>query len=163
MKLKFCLLAMLLVGATASAHGTEASLEQVQGAYKIDIGLSQPAITSGESVRFSFELYASDETAKPVEYSDVWTSVRAGKNTLFAGSIHKPESGLLPVMTYEFAAPGNYDLTVRYMDKGKSIVEANFPIEVIPGEAKANSWMPFLIGIGGVLIGFGLSFLIRKK
>ena len=128
----------------ALAHGGGESLEKVVNAYKIDIGYDSVTIEAAKPLFFDFDL-VFNESGEGSEFSDIWVRIAKGKQTVFAGGIHKPSFGNT-TMVYTFSEGGEYDLNVRFQNEGEEIVEASFPLAVQSASNAADS-------------GLGISFL----
>jgi hypothetical protein len=122
------ILALLLLSAPgiADAHVTGNSFEQVNGAYRVDVGYDLSPFVAGEAVRFDFNV-VQEQTLEDVDFGDVWVRVSQGNRTVFASGIHKPVLGKTG-MTFTFPDAGDYDLSVRFQKNGSSIVETTFPV-----------------------------------
>ena len=87
-------------------------------------------------------------------------------SVLFAGSLHA--TGYGPAnMSYAFPEAGEYEMTVRFVQNGKSIVETTVPVAVAKNESASRPFMDFLsltslitivIGLGaGIVLGIRFS------
>ncbi|MFZ2522236.1 MAG: hypothetical protein WAX44_00015 [Minisyncoccia bacterium] len=148
-------------------HGTGGTFEEVVNGYKVDVGYEPEKVVSGESQRFDFDLYDLGE--KEVVFTQVWVNISQGSKTVFAGGINKSYIGGAG-MTFIFPSPGEHKINVRYENEDKSIVESSFLLEVEKNElVEGNSQKfyflknSFLFGIFGLILGFGLKYIIDKK
>lgn len=153
---------ILSLALNASAHSIGSSLEKIEGEYKIDIGVSEPTIRADETVRFNFELYSSEDDSA-VDYSEVWILIRSGTQTLLSGNLNRPKNGLLPSLSYVFPKEGNYEFTVRYVRDNTKLVETTFDLAVEKGEQQKQTKLPIAYGLVGLLLGFMLALILRRK
>jgi hypothetical protein len=162
---KILIIGAFLFAQTASAHSLGASLEKIEGEYKIDIGVSEMVIRAGETVRFGFELYSATD-GSDIGYDEVWVLIRSKDDrTLFSGNINRPESGLLPTMSYVFPEKGSYEFTARYVMDNKKLVEATFEMTVEKNEDEQPYAQPLMYGLIGLALGLAVTAgtLIKRK
>lgn len=153
------------------AHGESFSIETVVDGYLVDIGQTPEVITTNRSVRFAYDLL-DNETNEVVSYTDVWVLIQKvsdqndRKKTIFASGIHQPRFGSTG-MTFTFPESGEYELSVRYQnDEEGSIVDTSVPITVIEEPENDETdlpWLPLTSGLIGLVLGFALTFMLRKK
>ena len=96
------------------------------------------------------------------DFTNVWVRIapKDGNGILFAGFLYRPEF-LLTGMSYAFQKAGQYELTVRFLNKdGEALAEATFPLVVedsgskfpkalvtgIVSGAVLGAWIPYLFG-----------------
>jgi len=148
----------------ASGHGFGQSLEKVVDNYIIDVGIDALDLVAGEPVRFDFVLWSKDRN--PIDFTDAWVRIApAERGIVFAGNLHQPEFGSTG-MTYVFPKGGDYELTVRFQNKGEAIIEASFPLKVGAGASDASGASHNLlmgIFIGFIVGGATVWFLKRKR
>ncbi len=159
--LSFFILPVIVFG-----HGTGGTFEEVVGGYKVDVGYEPENVLSGESLRLDFDLY--DLQDKEVEFTEVWVNVSQENKTVFAGEINRSFIGGAG-MTIVLSNPGEYKVSVRYENGDKSIVEASFPLLVENSDAIkddsefSGSKISYIFGLAGLILGFGLKYIIDKK
>ena len=154
---------------SARAHVSGQTIEKNLGEYSVDIGYDSPDINpmAGEPVRFDFRLYKG-EKKELVEFSKMWFKASLGNVPMIAGRLAKDE--LIPTgLLFTFPQGGEYDITVRFSDKDKTLAETTFPIsvgkavyETGPAQNSKNKW----VVLGGsvlliCLVGYWFGF--RKK
>lgn len=150
-----------------SAHGTGVSYEENKNGYLIDIGHDE-FIAADESTRFDFTIYPDDlESIEGEVFTDVWVTFTKDKQLFFAGGIHKPMFGATG-FTYVFPEEGTYTVSTRFQKDGETVVETQFPLEVIPPlETESGGLPPFapyaLFAIGGLLLGGAIGLFIPKN
>lgn len=156
----------LLIASVVFAHGTGVSYEENKDGYKIDIGHDE-FIAALESTRFDFVVYP--ENIKDVEgeiFTDVWVTFTKDKKLFFAGGVHKPVFGSTG-FTYVFPEQGTYIVSARYQNDGETVVQTEFPLEIIaPLEVKKepNPFILFgLLTLAGLLIGVAIGLFIPRK
>lgn len=148
----------------AEGHGLGQSLEKEVGDYIIDVGYDAiDKIEVGEATRFDFNLWNQSKT-DIADFDHVWVRIAPKDEGLsFAGFLYRPEF-LLTGMSYTFEKSGEYELTVRFVDKeDKTLAEATFPltIEDTGSSFSADTITGILIGIMvGVVATF---FIVRKR
>lgn len=133
-----CVLLYAVVINSAHAHGFGVTLDQVVGDYIANIDYDAvTGIYAGSPAQFAFELFNKDRSQQ-IEFSNVWVSITlAGKNTFvrpvfdggIVGSTFPPSS-----IVFAFPTAGSYTLTLRYEKGDKTLAEATFPLDVLPGE-----------------------------
>ncbi len=161
----FCIGTLLFV-TSVSAHGTGVSYEETKDGYKIDIGHDE-FIAALESTRFDFIVYPENIANVEGEiFTDVWVTFTKDKKLFFAGGIHKPVFGSTG-FTYVFPEQGTYIVSARYQKEGVTVVQTEFPIEVIaPLETKKepNPFLMYgLLTFAGLLLGIAIGLFIPKK
>lgn len=163
------MLAVVVLGTTysiATAHGTGVSYEENKDGYKIDIGHDE-FIAAEESTRFDFAVFPEDISSVEGEiFTDVWVTFTKEKKLFFAGGVHKPVFGSTG-FTYVFPEEGSYIVSARFQKEGQTVVETEFPLEVIvPLEAEKEQ-LPFvassIFGVGGLLLGLAIGLFIPRK
>lgn len=146
------------------AHGESFSIETVVDGYLIDIGQTPEIVTTNRSVRFAYDLL-DNMTNEVIAYTDVWVRIQQDKKVIFASGINQPKFGSTG-MTFTFPETGEYEMSVRYQNDEGSIVETSVPITVIedPEDGGTDSpWLPLATGLIGLVLGFALAFMLRKK
>ena len=150
-----------------SAHGLGQSIEKTIGDYTVEVEYEAPELQAEEPVRLDFKISKKDMPGS-VEFTDTWVRIAQGTETIFVGSIHNPEFGKAG-MTFTFPESVNYELSVRFQNKDQTLAEASFPLTVAAGEKQANStrtsqpYSALITGIIGLALGYGLSFLMKRK
>ena len=147
----------------ASGHGFGQSLEKVVDNYIIDVGIDALDLVAGEPVRFDFVLWSKDRN--PIDFTDAWVRIApAERGIVFAGNLHQPEFASAGV-SYAFPKAGDYELTVRFQNKGESIIETSFPLKVGAGASDTSgSWKNSLMGIFiGIIIGSAAVWFLKWK
>lgn len=132
--MRLLLLTLFLVPLAANAHGDAPSLEAEVGGYLIDIGY-EPDLAPKETIEFDFDLF---RIGPPIDYADFASiDVRVTRNgaQVSSASVGNDES-YRPVVGMAFDEPGGYDMDVRYLDVGGSLIVARtFHLEV-PSDAR---------------------------
>ena len=154
------------LGAGVFAHNLGQSLEKQAGEYIIDIGYDSltSLLVSGEAIRFDFNLWNKDRT-EFADFTSVWVRVAPVESGItFAGYLGFPEFGALG-MSYAFPKPGNYTFTARFFNGEETLAEASFPLSVTGGmeERAGASYQWAIAGIAGIILGFMLSFIFRRR
>ena len=157
------IIAVLFVGsATTSAHGSEESFEKQVGNILIDVGYSTANFTTDASVVFNFDVKSEEEE---VFFTDVWVRIVKDTSTVFATGVHNARLGGA-LMTYKFPGAGQYELSVRYQNDGKNVVEATFPLVVEQGEVEQGGRGKITYIVLGFLGGLVLSsvpFMLMRR
>ena len=147
------------------AHGLGQSLEKNVGDYILDVGYDAiDQIETNLAIRFDFNLWTKGK-ADMADFDHVWVRISPNdKGILFAGFLYRPEF-LLTGMSYTFQKSGQYDLTVRFLNKeDKTIAEATFPLMVKRGEQERKSLFQTLsAGIGGLIVGVVAVLFFKNK
>lgn len=153
----------------ADAHGFGQVLERTAGEYTVQFEYEALELQADESVRLDFAITKKDPS-ESVEFTDIWVRIAQGNETVFTGSILNPEFGRAG-MIFTFPENGEYELSVRFQNKDKTLAEASFPLSVVPsmgnerksggGLASSAGWL--LGGLIGLGVGFLLSFLAKKR
>lgn len=156
---------ILFVGGTMLyAHEFGESFEGQDGDVFIDIGYSVENITDDTSVVFDFEILDSEENMIP--FSDVWVRITQEKSTVFASGIYNARLGGA-LMTYKFPESGEYELSARFQDDGKSIAEGTFPVVVERGASRSvgsGRVVYAALGLlGGIILGSVPLMLLRRR
>lgn len=163
------LIAMVLIVASADAHGLGETLSATVSGYQIDIDYDTPILEAGLPTSFNFRLLEGGEGSGEVPFTVVWVRIdrqsggTAGNPTVFsAGLSEKPAS-----LTYAFPGAGNYELVASFRDGGKTLAEASFLLAVEEGTEPSRSRFPrdtALGVIGGAILGIALGrFLFRAS
>lgn len=164
------LLGLILVSVSlytvVSAHGTGVSYEETKDGYKIDIGHDE-FIAAGEATRFDFLLYPENiENIEGEIFTDVWVTFTQDKGLFFAGGIHKPVFGSTG-FTYVFPHEGTYTVSARYQKDGETVVQTEFPLEIIPPLTTKKEINPLilyaLIALAGLVFGTAVGLFIPRK
>lgn len=171
MKHVFTILIGLCIACTtaslAFAHGTGVSYEENKDGYLIDIGHDE-FIAAKESVRFDFTIYPEDiESIEGEVFTDVWVTITKENKIFFASGIHKPVFGTTG-LTFVFPEEGTYTLSARFQNEGETVVETEFPLEVIPplpGDQEGiNPLIIYgLLTVAGLCIGFAVALFIPRR
>ncbi len=148
------------------SHGDTFSYEETKEGYKIDIGHDE-FIAKGESVRFDFAVYPENiEAIEGEVFTDVWVTLTKDKKAYFAGGVDKPVFGATG-FTFVFPEEGVYTLSARFQNEGDTVVQTEFPLEIIPAIDEPKQLPPFVLNsifaAGGLLLGFGIAFFIPRK
>jgi hypothetical protein len=159
----------VMLGASHSivtAHGTGVSYEENKDGYKIDIGHDE-FIAAGESTRFDFAIFPEDISSIEGEiFTDVWVTFTKEKKLFFAGGVHKPVFGSTG-FTYVFPEEGSYIVSARFQNNGQTVVETEFPLEVIPPLEAETTQLPLvtngIFAAGGLLLGIAIGLFIPRK
>lgn len=162
----------------AHAHGFGVTLDRAVGDYIVNVDYDAvTGIYAGSPVQFAFELFNKDRSQQ-IEFSNVWVSITlAGKNTFarpvfdggIVGSTFPPSS-----IIFAFPSAGSYTLTLRYEKADKTLAEATFPLDVLPGETTVGQGGFFHLNSdvfkGGLVVialwvitGFGRRMLRKKE
>lgn len=156
-------LLFILLPATSLAHSTGSSLEQEVDGYIIDIGQNPETLVSNEQVTFDFSLFKRPTGA--VSWSRVWVRVARGDTTVFAGGIAKSVIGPTTLLTQ--LPKGEYTLTARYEEGTNILVEATFPLSVLPSGAgigqSDDSGKIVAFGLGGIALGLVAGFFLMRR
>ena len=147
-----------------NGHGLGQSLEKQVNGLIMDIGYDAiDSIYAEDTIHFDFNLWKDGKT-EIVDFSHVWVRIApgSGEGIVFTGFLHRPEF-VLTGMSYTFQKPGEYELTVRFLDKDDNILaEESFPLTV----EKSGSGLPMniIIGLGiGIVVGAGVTFFLVNK
>lgn len=165
-------LAMLVValGGTnqlAIAHGTGVSYEENKDGYLIDIGHDE-FIAADESTRFDFNIFPDDISSIEGEvFTDVWVTFTKDKKLFFAGGIHKPVFGTTG-FSFVFPEEGTYIISARFQNAGETVVQTEFPMEIIPSlEKNEPESFPLvtsaIFAVGGLLFGTAIGLFIPRR
>ena len=144
-----------IFGFNSLAHGLGQSLEKEVNGYFIEAGVP---------IRFDFNLLTKDRLSTE-DFTSVWVKIAPrDKGLSFAGFLHRPEF-LLTGMSYTFQNAGQYEITVRFLDKeDKNLAEASFPLEVQGGDLEQQALLQAIgAGIGGLVLGAITAWLLKNK
>ncbi|OGM97083.1 MAG: hypothetical protein A3B86_03030 [Candidatus Yanofskybacteria bacterium RIFCSPHIGHO2_02_FULL_38_22b] len=154
-----------IFGFNSLAHGLGQSLEKEVNGYFIDVGYDAvDSIEAGVPIRFDFNLLTKDRLSTE-DFTSVWVKIAPrDKGLSFAGFLHRPEF-LLTGMSYTFQNAGQYEITVRFLDKeDKNLAEASFPLEVQGGDLEQQALLQAIgAGIGGLVLGAITAWLLKNK
>ena len=149
------LLLSLLLAVPVYAHVNGVSYEKTKDGYQIDAGYGAPAPSVGESLLMDFRLR---KEGKDVDFTDTWVKVTADNGSVvFASGIHNAEFGG-PRMSYVFPREGKYTISMRFENKGETLVEDSFPITVLPATGTGILLFgiditPYLMLLVGIALG----------
>lgn len=147
MKTKFAfVVALLLLPVAALAHGDGFSYEALSSGYFIDIGYDDAA--AGEPVTFDLGLFDEGKLER-VAFEYAWVRIAHSGATVFAGPVSSMDFGK-PGFTILLAKAGDYIAEVKFVDAGKTLVEASFPFEI--QDAEAGGPLDARILLGGVAV-----------
>ncbi len=138
--------------AMASAHGIGKSIERVMGDYLIDIGYDPDPLRAGENSVFDFVLKGSADK-KEIPFTHVWVRLERGEGIVLAVGLKKADLGKTSLL-YNFPEAGEYQLTARFQDNDKTLVEATVPVIVAPSivEATQPAFPASFLEIGGAFL-----------
>lgn len=154
-----------IFGFNGLAHGLGQSLEKEVNGYLVDIGYDAvDVIEANNAIRFDFNLWEKNRIDM-ANFDYIWVRISpSDRGISFAGFLYRPEL-LLTGMSYTFQNSGQYELTVRFLDKeDKILAETSFPLEVRGGDLERKALLQALgSGIGGLIIGSVIVLFLRKK
>jgi hypothetical protein len=157
------IISFFVISQPAFSHGLGQSLEKEVNGYIIDVGYDAiDKIEAGQATRFDFNL-TNKEKNQNIDFDHVWVRISPKEGgIIFAGYLFHPEY-LLTGMSFSFPKEGNYEVTVRFIDKDdKSIAETTFPLEIIPGErASGSSNTQLIYGALGLAAGFIAAWFLK--
>jgi hypothetical protein len=166
------IISIVMFPQTGNAHGAGMTFSEVVDGYQVDVDYSDLVLESGTAGRFTFNLFSDPEREEPVEFTDLWVRIekkREGKNgeILFAGPIFSPTFGG-PGFTIVFPKGGEYELSVRYNNGDKEVVEATFPLSVEKGAGEKNFfdigfWRGLFCGVLAVLLFGGVLMFAQRR
>ena len=163
-KLFFTILFIFSAG-IAGGHGLGQSFEQKAGNYVIDVGYDAiDKIYSVDTVHFDFNLW-KENRMDMADFDHVWVRIAPkDKGILFTGFLYRPDF-LLTGMSYTFEVAGEYDLTVRFLNKNdETLAEASFPLTVEKKAADKTEIFKIIgAGVIGLLVGLILSSLFKDR
>lgn len=135
--LVFGLSILLTFPSMVLAHGSDEVGRVEVGAHLIIVDSIIKTLTSGAAQRLNVEVEKKDATsteAKRVDYSEVWIRITGPNDEfLFSGNIHRTDIGFVTGFTYFFANPGDYELTMRFLNSGVVVAEGSIAVPVAPG------------------------------
>lgn len=160
------MLMLLVLPVSLFAHGTGVSYEENKDGYLIDIGHDE-FIAALESTRFDFQVYPEDISMVEGEvFTDVWVTFTKDKKIFFAGGIHKPEFGATG-FTYMFPEVGTYTISVRFQNRGETVVQTEFTLDIIaPLEEQKKANVFVLLGLlvtAGTIAGVAVGLFVPRK
>jgi hypothetical protein len=166
MKIMKLYIILLLFPIMLFAHGSGASLEKEVGNYFIDIGYEPAEIVAGDSLRFDFGIFTGSDKSE-VLFSDIWVNISKENKTVFATGVHRQDLGTTG-LTMVFPEGGEYVLDVRFQNKGESIAQTTFSIDVLESEndsGTAKSIYSSYFGlIASFVFGIGVAYFgLRRK
>jgi hypothetical protein len=161
---------LMFFPALVFAHGAGDAIQKEHNGYLLSVGSADVFMYANEAGRINFEI----ETKAGVAFegwSGVWTRVeRPNGELLFAGTIERGGDGLLAGMSYYFPEPGVYDITLRFMDRGRVIAESSFPLPVLENPATpmatrfpSDPFTYLVVLVLGVVGGFAINDIFLKK
>ena len=169
MRLKYfaCLLALVLMPVSVSAHAVGAFWTAQDGEYTADVGYDPATFTAGEYTRFDFLLWRGPaDTGELTDFAQVWVRILAvnEKNTVLATGIWKQPIGPTTLL-YEFQKAGKYTIETSYRDvQGNDIAVASFPVDVAAADSSMfASLMPLLALCIGIGIGAAAAILFGRR
>lgn len=157
----------MTITSIVSANGFGQTLDKAVGDYiaNVDYDSFVSEIDPLAAVRFNFQLWNKNRT-EPVEFSDVWVRIapQNGFGILFAGTLGQPDFGPAG-FSFLFQKGGAYEITARFENKDKTLVEASFPLTVTGEESivRQHNWTNLGLAVfSGIIVGLALAFLFRK-
>ncbi|MEK9160551.1 MAG: hypothetical protein AAB440_00745 [Patescibacteria group bacterium] len=123
---KIIVIFLLLCAFPIYAHDTGPSFETALDGYTIDIGYSENAPTTEDTVIFDFNI---TQEGVHTTFDDVWVRIERKEAVVFATGIYNSEFGG-PRLSYRFPTAGSYTIIVRYENDGETLVETTFPLVV---------------------------------
>ena len=155
----------LFIGSTmVSAHGVGSSFEEQVGETLVDIGYNVEDFTTDTSVVFDFSI--KNDEGRELPFTDVWVRIVRDKSTVFATGIYNASLGGA-IMTYTFPGTGEYELSARFQDDGKSIVEATFPLVVTSGASRLGENGSVIVSVlsffGGAILSMMIFAFMRRQ
>lgn len=168
---------IVLMGATllaiplssVSAHGLGTSLEREVDGYFVDVGYDPDPLRANRSVRFDFELYdepVTDDTAsaKSIDYTSVWVRLEQEGRTILATGVAKALWGPTTLLMDLPETVGPLTVHVRYERGEEVLVDTSFTLNVEQSpEQTGISNNPVLPGLGGLVVGALLAFLVLRR
>ncbi len=141
-RLLFFLIALFIAPhVNTFAHGNENSFEKVIGAYFVDIGYTNDAVTNSP-LQLDFEIYKSNNstsTGNKAPFSDVWLRIEKDNVTMLATGIHRPEFGNAGIL-YVPQKEGVYTIHFRFENDNATLVESSFDIQVASDQSIATQY-----------------------
>ncbi len=169
-KLVISLFALLILASPAWAHGTEKVLNQDSGNYTLSLSYDPFELVLGEGVPLGFNISPKNGTSA-VDYSNAYVKITPpkGEDFIFAAPISKAEFGVTSVL-FKFPGSGDYKISASFRRGTDAIAETDFVLNVPAPKTPASNGpgIPFnkealMIGLGGLILGYGLSLVIKKK
>lgn len=169
-KLVTGLFALLILASPAWAHGTEKVLNQDSGNYILSLSYDPFELDLGEAVPLGFNISPKVGTGQ-VDFTHVYVKVVPPKfeESIFAAAVKKAEFGETSVLV-KFPGGGDYKISASFRQANDTVAETDFALNV-PQPKKlettsSNSLITkesILFGLGGLVLGYGLSLILKKK
>jgi hypothetical protein len=149
-------LALVVLTPGAGAHGLQSSLQKEVGPYLVDVGYDAYEFESNKETIFNFALIANAQGTdmSKWEFAD-FDEVRirfAPEGQDAPEKIIKLEAPLVAYATHTFPSDGQYVLTVKFLNDGKEVSAADFPIAV------GSQWTAWKIAVTLVILAINAVF-----
>lgn len=154
----FILALALVLPVFTSAHGGETIGRVEKDGYVVTLDAIVTSWRAGESERMNLEIErVAATTSAEVAYTDIWVRITGTDDAIhFVGTIGRAPDGFVTGLSFLFPESGNYEVTTRFMDGEREIVEASFPVAVAPSHrdwAEVLPWViaPLLLVLGWIV------------
>ena len=150
--------AVLLSAQIVSAHTGGFTYETTKDEYFIDIGASNTEFIPGKLNLFEYNLYKVTDPNNLADFDSVYVTISDAQALRFSSFIHRPNVNSLTTLSYDFPAPGQYEMSARFQKAGESMVEVTFPLQVQSNGLNPNVLkIGILFGILGLALGYGVA------
>ncbi len=169
-KLFMSLFALLILASPAWAHGTEKILNQDSGNYTLSLSYDPFELGLGGGVPIGFNI-SPKSSSGTVDFTSVYVKITPPKEAdfIFAAPISKSEFGETSVL-FKFPGSGDYKISASFRRGTDTIAETDFVLNVSAPKTPTSNGpsLPInkealMIGLGGIILGYGLSLVIKKK
>lgn len=134
--------AALLAPLASRAHGDGLSYEAETGGYFVDIGYDEAVAV--EPVTFDLGVFDAKSRDR-VDFDYAWVRIDRAGEVVFAGPVSSMEFGK-PGFTTTFPEAGEHVASVKFVDAGKTLVEASFPFQVRAAQEERRSGSLLVVG-----------------
>lgn len=122
------------------AHGGETLGRVEKDGYTVLLDAIVPGFVAGESERMNLEIERLSATSTPsqaegqaeeVVFTGIWVRITGGDDAIhFVGTIDRAPEGFVTGFSFLFPEAGNYEVTTRFMNGERQLVEVSFPVVV---------------------------------
>jgi hypothetical protein len=149
-----------------SAHSIGQTLEQEVGEYLVDIGYDTAEIMQDQEVLFNAALIQGAGTThwQYAPYDEVWIQIGPSNSEPLRAII--PVKSPSPVnLRYTFAQAKTHQLSVRFLQDGKTLADASFtlPVGEASGGVDANTMKGVYLILFGVLLLFVIGVITYRR
>lgn len=143
------LLALVLIPATAGAH-LSAGEDVVKENILIDFGYDPKELRVNESATILFNV-VEEKSKKPITFDYGWVRIAADNTVLFSGNLAPaiPGNATMQFIPYQ---SGKIDITARFIENEKTIVEHTFLVYVVGQHSEVQNKRGIIASLAIVLL-----------